>query len=124
MLCGMSEPLHVIVTLSPETIAALAEALRPKPEPMPCEPEPVVLYRKAYAQEATRVTEDDVGRALDGRAEVTIREVMAALGIPEEKRTMALAVPIGAMLRRLGWELTGQRGSNGARERYYRPAAT
>lgn len=115
----MSESLHIIVSLSPETIAALAEALRPKPAA------PAVLYaRRPYETKERPLDDDYIRRALEGRAEVTIREVMAALGVPEEKRTRATAFVIGQALRRLGWAVAGQRGGPvGARERYYRPAA-
>jgi hypothetical protein len=109
----MSKPIHVIVTLCPETIAALAEALRPK------QAAPRVLKgRPPYASAAEPL---DVARALEGRASVTVRELCDALAIPEERRDQAAATRLGTELRRLGWSPT-QRGGGGLRERVYRAA--
>lgn len=59
--------------------------------------------------------------ALDGRAEITIPEILDVLAIEPERRTVALAMQVGEALRRRGWAPAARRGT-GNRERIYRPA--
>ncbi len=114
----MTDHLHVHVTLSPESIAALGAFLlssagsyrEPRRAP--------VLLREEQGSGQTAA----VRAALEGRASVTIRELAAALDVPPERQTRALATGLGIELRALGWS-PSQRGGGGLRERVYRPTS-
>lgn len=110
----MSNPIHVIVTLSPETIEALVAALRPPAR------EPAALYQRPPYGSVEEPLE--IGPALAGRTEVTVRELCDALGIDEARRTRPIVARLGYALRDAGWVLAGQRGRQ-PRERFYRRAS-
>lgn len=131
-MVGMSDPTHIIVSLSPETIEALATAMRrpsvsrrevftgtsattPEREPHSA---PLLIYRKPYATEVTRISVEDVERAAKDRPEFTMRALLSALGIPEERQDRSVQTRIGAALRRLGYTVI-RRDTRTPQERYY-----
>jgi hypothetical protein len=109
----MSEPLRIIIDLSPETIEALASARRPKSYKR--------LAPSTYPRRAMRhpspVSMDAVREAIAGKSEIAVRFIAEALGVPDNRATSAL---VGRALRQLGWAQHHRAGA-GERERIYRP---
>lgn len=123
-------PTHITVTLSPETIAALAEALRPTvprravfvgtsantPASPPFAGKAVDIFDALPGEQGSR----RFLTFLSGRDAITIPEVLEALGIAPERRTRGMAMRVGEAMRVHGWTPSGQR-SRGQRDRIYRP---
>lgn len=116
----MSDPLHIIVTLSPETIEALAAAMRRRAAFVGTSAPAAVLYhRQPYAKESTPITEADVGRVAASLADVTPRGVLEALGVPPERMDRAASTRVGIALHRLGYRVVSERYEGGERRRVY-----
>lgn len=70
-------------------------------------------------EQAPDAFERRLDAALDGRSDVTVRQLVEALGIPLERADFSLTTRIGKALARKGWEVYRRDGA-GARERHYR----